>query len=128
MVRVVRKLPTIRLQKDFRRIFAKGRRFPSRHLTVIVASAGEPSVTRVAFVVSKKLGKAVRRNKVRRRLREAARHLLGDRCEDRDIIVIAKPGAEAVGYQALYAQLAELLTRAGVREADSGKDPCSHER
>ena len=127
MVRVVSKLPTIRLQKDFRRIFAKGRRFGSRHLTAIVAAAGETGVTRMAYVVSKKVGGAVRRNRVRRRLREAARDLLGDRCDDRDIILIAKPGAEKVGYWSLHEQLAELLARAGVLEPDSNRDPCSHE-
>ncbi len=128
MVRVVSKLPTIRLQKDFRRIFANGRRFGSRHLTAIVAAAGETGVTRMAFVVSKKLGGAVRRNRVRRRLREAARHLIGDRCHDRDIIVIAKPGAEEAGYWGLHEQLAELLAKAGVLEPDNNKHPCSHER
>ncbi len=127
MVRVVSKLPTIRLHKDFRRIFGKGRRFRSRHLTASVAAAGETGVTRMAFVVSKKVGGAVRRNRVRRRLREAARHLIGDRCYDRDIILIAKRGAGEVGYWSLHEQLAELLARAGVLEPDSNKDPCSHE-
>ncbi len=114
MVRIVTKLPTIRLQKDFRRIFADGRRFTGRLLTVVVAAPATVGATRVAFIAGRKVGNAVQRNRAKRRLREAVRKLIGDGEQARDVIVIAKPGAAEADYWALEAELAELLASAGV--------------
>jgi len=123
----LKKVPTIRLQRDFRRIFAEGHRLGSEHLTAIVAAPGEPGITRMSFVVSSKLGGAVTRNRIKRRLRAAAWQLIEGCSVDSDIVVIARPGAEQVGYWCLYDQLAELMTRAGVLEPDDKKNSCSHE-
>ena len=63
---------------DFERVYKKGRRHFAAHLTAFyVASSNETggrSVgTRVGFTVSKALGGAVQRNRMKRRLREAVR-------------------------------------------------------
>jgi len=66
----------------------------------------------MGFVVGKRVGKAVRRNRVKRRL-----------------VVIAKPGAADIGYWQLYDQLAQLLSRARLINSDGGSGlPCPHER
>lgn len=80
----------------------------------MVATAGEPEMSRVAYVVSGKLCGAVKRNRIKRRLREAARHLLPCCCEHRDIVLIARPGAEEADYHSLYNELAGLLHSAGL--------------
>jgi ribonuclease P protein component len=63
---------------------------------------------RLGITVSKQVGKAVVRNRVKRWLREGYR-----RSEDRptatDVVVIAKPSAAARGYHALAAELRQLL-------------------
>ena len=70
----------------------------------------EQTWSRYAYAVSKRVGKAVVRNKVRRRLREALRSLPVR--EGFDIVVTVRPEAASAAYQELRAELALLLRRA----------------
>ncbi|MBF6592600.1 MAG: ribonuclease P protein component, partial [Ktedonobacterales bacterium] len=60
----------------------------------------------------KRVGGAVERNRVKRRLREAARPRLAALAPGWDIIVTARAGAAQADFAALDAALAELLTHA----------------
>lgn len=77
----------------------------------------------VGIVVSKKVGKAVVRNRVRRRLREALRALLaqgvGPDASHRgeasfDLVIIARPEAAQASYPQLLAALRRALERGKV--------------
>lgn len=122
MVRDLARVPSIRLQRDFRRIFAQGRRFGSRNLTAVVTEPGDPATVRIAFVTSRKVGKAVCRNQVRRRLRHAAWELVAAEALPHDVILIARPGAAHSDYATLRAEVESVLTRAGVINPD-GRTP-----
>jgi len=78
---------------------------------------------RFGFVTARAVGKAVVRNRVRRRLREAARSLpLKDGW---DVVVIARRSAVEATYGELRESLASLLTRAGLTrtiEADEARE------
>jgi ribonuclease P protein component len=74
-------------------------------------------VVRVGFVVSRKVGNAVTRNRVRRRLREALRAQLRARVAagerpSYDLLVITRPSAAEAGYHALAAALERAIGRA----------------
>jgi ribonuclease P protein component len=58
---------------DFERVYKFGKRQFSTHMTFFYLrrQSGEPA--RIGFTVSKALGNAVQRNRIRRRLREAVR-------------------------------------------------------
>ena len=62
---------------DFERVYKQGRRHFSSHMTVFYLRQGEaPSAgqrARVGFTVGRVLGGAVKRNRIKRRLREAVR-------------------------------------------------------
>ncbi len=78
---------------------------------------------RVGIVVSRKVGKAVVRNRVRRRLREALREQLrqpvveaamsGSR-PSLDLLVIARPSAAEADYHELERSLTAALGRASL--------------
>jgi len=57
---------------DFDRVYKQGRRHFSSHMTVFYLQQAEGSA-RVGFTVGRVLGGAVQRNRIKRRLREAAR-------------------------------------------------------
>lgn len=60
----------------FRRTVRSGRRSGSSTLVVHLASGDGPAPSRVGFVVSKAVGNAVARNRVKRRLRHLTREQL----------------------------------------------------
>ncbi|CAN5727670.1 hypothetical protein BH24DEI2_BH24DEI2_11690 [soil metagenome] len=77
---------------------------------------------RVGIVVSKKVGNAVVRNRVRRRLREALSKLLNERasaviyggCVSCDLIVITRPEAADADFWQLKDALAKALSKSGL--------------
>ena len=76
---------------DFERVYKQGRRHFAAHMTVFylarAAEAADGKVgARVGFTVSKALGGAVQRNRMKRRLREAVR-LQGVPGMDADIVI-----------------------------------------
>ena len=58
---------------DFERVYKQGRRHFAAHMTVFYLPSQKAESGRVGFTVSKVLGSAVVRNRMKRRLREAVR-------------------------------------------------------
>ena len=95
---------------EFLRAMAQGRRLHSRHfgITLVPGPAGRP---RLGLVVTKRLGKAVRRNRVKRLLREFFRRHK-DQLPPEDLVIMAKKGAADLDYQQVLDELSRvLLTR-----------------
>jgi ribonuclease P protein component len=72
-------------------------------------------ISRFAFSISKRVGKAVVRNKVRRRLREIVRRQPVR--EGFDVVIVARPPAADSTFPALEAETLLLLKRARLLEA-----------
>jgi ribonuclease P protein component len=72
--------------------------------------AGNESA-RFGITVTKKVGTAVVRNRVRRRLKAAAGELHGLTRANFDYVIIARPSAADQGFAHLKADLAQALTR-----------------
>lgn len=110
----MRPLPVLRSQRDFRRLFRQGTRYRARLLTAVVGSSEQARGLRVATVCSKRVGGAVVRNRVRRRLREALRQAAWVEGADVYVAVIAHPVAAEASYQELRTELVRVLGRAGL--------------
>jgi ribonuclease P protein component len=75
-------------------------------------------VTRCGFVVSRRLGRAVQRNRIRRRLREAVRLELDTIIPGWDLVFIARSGVATAPFSELRTAVRQLLERAHVRRPD----------
>ena len=79
-------------------------------MALVVCSARHDSV-RVGFSVGKKVGNAVVRNKIKRRLRDAFSRQLAAIRPRRDFIVIARPSAAEASFGELQSTLIYLLKK-----------------
>jgi ribonuclease P protein component len=111
----------VRSSRDFQRVRRQGRHVSGALVTVGYARRDQPdALARVGFSVSKRVGGAVQRNRVKRRLREIVRRLLVE-LPAGDVIVTAKPGARAATDDDLAAELRALLVRSGLLRAETGE-------
>lgn len=76
----------------------------------VPADEAIPAV-RVGFTVSRKVGNAVVRNRVRRRLREVARLVIGQARPDLDYVLVGRQGALSRDFTVLQQELVEALKR-----------------
>lgn len=93
-----------------RRSGARARRGP---VTVTYAPAGEPTGPRVAYAVGRRVGNAVTRNKVRRRLRAAVAQ--ATELRPGAYLVAAGPEAARASYDELRRDVATAMTAASGR-------------
>lgn len=115
-------LTSLKGNRDFRRL-RKGQ-FAGTRLLSLRWRSTRTGVVRVGIVVSKKVGKAVVRNRVRRRLREALRQLVSEPfvagamrrgLPSFDMVVIARPEAAQADFWKLRAALVRAFDRGGLR-------------
>lgn len=97
---------------SFHRTVRAGRRAGSRTLVVHLAPAADDATgPQVGFVVSKAVGNAVVRNRVKRRLRHLAREHVSTLPGAAVLVVRALPAAADAGYAELGADLDRCLSR-----------------
>ena len=103
----------LRDEADFRRVRASGRAWANRGLTLLVAP-NALSHNRYGFVVSKRVGKAVTRNLVKRRLREVLRQLdrAGRIPPGHDLALIVRPALAEASFAEARDAVTDLLARA----------------
>jgi ribonuclease P protein component len=110
------RLARLTQRKQFLAAADKGRRFRSPAFTAQVRDAlpeEERSGLRLGLTASRKTGNAVKRNRIRRRLRAAAAEALRDQTTTPcDIVIVARPDVLCADFQALIADLSIAIDRA----------------
>ncbi|MGL4438620.1 MAG: ribonuclease P protein component [Bosea sp. (in: a-proteobacteria)] len=100
-------------RSQFQAAAGDGRRFRSSELSVQVLDRDEGEAgVRIGLTASRKAGNAVKRNRIRRRLRAAAREAYAG-CELRaDVVAVAKTETITAPYDQLVRTLHNALTKA----------------
>lgn len=94
---------------DFERAYKQGRRHFAAHLTAFYCRHEVESGLRVGFTVSKALGGAVLRNRLRRRLREAVRLRWPDFSAPVDVVINPKKSLLTVEFSALQMEIGKVF-------------------
>jgi ribonuclease P protein component len=106
--------PRLKQRRDFQRAASRGQKV-ARPGLVLQALPQPGQALRVGFTATKKLGNAVVRNRTKRRLREAARLLLGDgQVEGYDLVLIGRDQTRTRDFRTLMGDLRGAMKQAGV--------------
>ena len=101
----------LRKRADFDSVRSHGKRVSDR-LFVLIVAPSEIAQTRWGLAVSRRVGNAVVRNRVKRKIRESIRDIRS--ITGLDVIVSARPAAADAGGESVRSSLHQLARRAGL--------------
>lgn len=108
---------TLSLNKNtlFKRLYYRGKTYGCPYFVLYVLKANT-SINRLGFTVSKKIGKAVARNRARRLLYEAFRLYEPDTKRGYYMVMVAKGAVLNADFNTIRLNMGKVLQKAGLTE------------
>lgn len=104
------KLTTIKDNNYFKRIYKQGDSFVGAYLVVYaIKKTDSSSIPQFGITVTKKVGKAVIRNRVRRLIKEAIRNKYALINHHYDYVIVARVKSNTAGYEDIHKNFVYLL-------------------
>jgi ribonuclease P protein component len=103
-------LTTLKKNKEYRTVYSRGKSVADRHL-VIYFLANNLEYCRFGFTVSKKVGNAVTRNRIKRLLKEACRLNSTSFTGGFDLVLVARRSIAGLEYKQVEESLLKLLRK-----------------
>lgn len=113
-------IPTIKKNKEFRVVYQRGKSVANRNL-VLYYRKNQLTYSRIGITVSKKVGKSVVRNKVKRRLKEILREKGDQLPMGYDLVWIARISCSEADYHTLQKAVTHLVNRTFFSKKRSNK-------
>ena len=111
---------SLKQNHEFRRLYHKGKSAVSPYFAIYCRRTGRPE-SRLGITTGVKLGHAVKRNFVRRRIRELYRTNESKFSPGYDIVVVARPRAIFGRYAELERSFLQLMKKLGITLQEEGK-------
>lgn len=104
----------LKKDSDFRKVYKHGKSFANKYLVLYILK-NKSEYSRVGMSVSKKVGKAVTRNRVRRLIKEVYRLNIDENIEDGyDIVFIARIPSQNAEFKDIQKSVKSLVKKAGI--------------
>ena len=99
----------LRKNSDFQRLYRRGEAYYNRQFKVLCRKNGRKT-NRYGFSISKKIGKATTRNRLKRRLREIVRHHETEFPQGYDFAFVPRNGISELSYGDLEKSVLHLFS------------------
>ena len=103
----------LKKDSDFRHVYKNGKSFSNKYLVAYIYK-NNLNLNRVGFSVSKKVGKAVLRNKIRRLLKENFRLIDNNLNQGHDIIFIARIACKECDFSIIKKSMINLVKKCSI--------------
>lgn len=108
-----RKITILKNRREISTVFADGRSYTNR-LFILYKLPTEKTDSRIVFCVGRRSGTAVRRNRIRRRVKEAFFELAPSIQPGFDLVLIARGAVHQEKYMGIISSLKEILKKTGI--------------
>lgn len=102
---------------DFRKVYNEGKTVRSQAFLLFYLIGGEDKPARLGITVTKKFGKAVHRNRIKRLIREAFRRAQPWIKQGMDLVINVRSFAESLSQQEVSSELNNLFLKAGLKSS-----------
>lgn len=116
----MKKIQPLKKDNDFQEVFKKGKSIANRQFVIYVLKQEDQPYARVGLSVSKKLGNAVMRNRIKRCIREAIRHYENRFLIGIDCVIIARKPTSELNYWEIAKSLKHILGKGHLLKKDKG--------
>lgn len=99
----------LRKNMEFKRVYNGGKSYWNRNLILYVRK-NDLKNSRIGITITKKIGNAVVRNRIRRRMKEIIRLKLGNIKNGYDLILIPKKNVQDISYKDLESAMIHIMS------------------
>ncbi|RLQ93963.1 ribonuclease P protein component [Falsibacillus albus] len=112
----------IKKNDEFQAVFKKGKSFANRQFVIYVMRREGQSNFRIGLSVSKKIGNAVKRNEIKRYVRQVFLEYKDAVKPGNDYIIIARKPAAEMNFHEVKKSMLHVFKRANMVKIDSNRD------
>ena len=115
---MLKRINRLKKRYQFNYVYKSGEHYSGDHMVLYVVSSKTKSI-KVGLAVTKKIGKAVVRNRVRRQLREIIKVQVPTLKQNYNIIVVARESITSASFDILTKEFSKLLKKANLINEES---------
>ena len=115
---MLKRINRLKKRYQFNYVYKSGEHYSGEHMVLYVVSSKTKNI-KVGLAVTKKVGHAVVRNKVRRRLREIIKTQVPNLKQNNNILVVARENICSASFEKLSNEFSKLIKKANLINEES---------